>query len=562
MFIDLRTRQIPRLLQIGIDGADYNITEWLMERGYLPTLCALAEAGAWGPMRSTVPPLTPPAWTTLMTGKNPGKHGVFDFLPMTPDKPVTPLDGRRRATSLWRALSERGYRVGTFNLPMTYPPEPLSGFQVAGFMAPSFKPTVTYPEAAFGVLQKAALGFAPFPDPSGLSTEEERRFRDRIDLVPIATRHLLRNFPCDVCMVNFQVVDWAQHRALAKEMSPGDISSLDLNGLVARTYRLVDDRIGILLREWATPETHVMVVSDHGGAVVNRLVNLEKLFVDSGLLVLSSQTKGGPATVEAGRRRARLALAAWKTLKRTSPRLTDWLAPLAQSLRGRLAAYQRDAIVDWSRSQAVPWGLYGEIRLNLCGRERSGIVRPSEVPVLKARIRELILSVRDPVTHRPVYQDVVEGAQIYSGPYVEEGRDLVALPSEETYMTICGRMFRRPPPLLVDAQNEVVVVLEEPQAFHSLVGIFFMAGPDVKAGVRLPEVELVDWAPTALYLLDEPVPSDMDGEPVLVAIQEEVRNSRPLRGSAPWLMAACLEGTYTAQEQQEIERQLAALGYI
>ena len=560
----LTSGQKPCLLLIGIDGADYHITDRLMGQGYLPNLKALAERGAWGPVRSTVPPLTPPAWTTLMTGKNPGKHGVFDFLPMDGQDPGVPVGARRRATTLWRALSDLGYRVGTLNLPVTYPPEPISGFQVSGFTAPAFGPAVAYPKRAFSVLRQAAQGFAPFPDPSGHPGEGERELRDRIDLVPIATRHLLQAFPCDVYMVNFQVVDWVQHRALPEEMKPGDAGSLDLDGLVARTYRLVDDRVGVVLREWASPQTHVMVTSDHGAAVVDRLVNLERLFLEEGLLFYKSATTGKSSGLAAARLRARVALGLWNALKRNAPRLAGRLAPLARRLRAGVSAYQADVEVDWSRTQAAPWGLYGQVRLNIRGRDPEGIVPPHEAPALKARVRELILSVRDPVSGEPVYRDVSEGPAIYSGPFVPEGPDLVALPADERYLTVCGRMFGGPRLPLLDAQDQTVVALDPPRDFHSCLGIFGLAGPGVEPGKHLPESSLADFVPTALYLLGEPVPSDMDGRPVMEAMRSETPRKRRVRVCMPWPEPEAQDRrvVYTKQEEKQVQEQLEALGYL
>jgi predicted AlkP superfamily phosphohydrolase/phosphomutase len=559
--LDLPVR--PRLLVIGIDGADFRITQALMRRGALRNLAALAARGAWGPARSTIPPLTPAAWTTIMTGKNPGKHGVFDFLPMDGTPFDVPVGSRRRATTIWRALSDVGYRVGTFNLPVTYPPETLSGFQVAGFMAPSYNPAIASPARAFEVLCEAGRGYAPFAPPDRSEGLTERQLRDRIDLVPIVSRALLSAIPCDVFMANFQIVDWVQHSAIAGEMQPGEPDSLDPDGLIARTYRLVDERIGMMLRELANAETHVMVISDHGTAVVDRIVNLEKLFLDEGLLVYRSASGASASTLAAESRRARLLTMGWHYLKRMLPGVADRLRPLAARTRDRMAARTRDLAVDWSRTLAAPWGLYGQVRLSLRGREREGRVAADELPALRARVTDLLLNLRDPTSGELIFSEVRDGHELYSGPFVDDGPDLVCIPRDDRYRTVCGRTFRTPP-TLVDAQPQTVMPLDPPEGFHSASGIFGMAGPSIQPGLNLPPVDLVDFTPTALYLLDQPIPDDMDGRPRLEAVAPEVRRSRPVRQAVPWPLPEppSPDDAYTPQEQQELEDQLVALGYI
>jgi predicted AlkP superfamily phosphohydrolase/phosphomutase len=549
---------------IGVDGADYLITNWLMDRGCLPNLKALARTGAWGPMRSTLPPLTPPAWTTMMTGKNPGKHGVFDFLSMSGGGLHAPLATRRRAKTLFRALSDGGYRVGTLNLPATYPPEPLSGFQVSGFDVPAFTPALAYPHRSYDILRELTRGFAPFPGPPLHAGDDELEIRDNIDLVTLATRRLLQAFPCDVYMTNFQVVDWAQHRALPREMEAGNVASLDLDGLVAKTYRLVDERIGALVREWTSRESHVMVVSDHGGALVDCLVNMEKLFLDRGLITYKSAATGKSSGLAVARYRARVAVTAWNALKRFSPWQGRVLAPFARRMRRRISAYQADTMVDWSHTVAAPWGLYGQVRLNLKGRDPEGIVSEKDRAKVVARVREAILAVTDPVTQQRGYRDVIEADTVYSGPFQEDGPDLIALATSGRYLTVCGRTFSSGSPPLIDAQEHVAVPLATPQGFHSSVGIFGMAGPRVAAGGSLAESRLEDFAPTALHLLDEAVPSDMDGKPVVEAFTAQAREEHPVRGGYPWpTPEVALEASpLTDEEQRRTEERLRALGYL
>jgi len=68
-----------RVMILGLDGATLDLIRLWAEAGILPTFQKLMRQGAWGPLRSTMPPVTPAAWSSFMTGVNPGKHGVFGF---------------------------------------------------------------------------------------------------------------------------------------------------------------------------------------------------------------------------------------------------------------------------------------------------------------------------------------------------------------------------------------------------------------------------------------------------------------------------------------------------
>ncbi|MFC2046277.1 alkaline phosphatase family protein, partial [Chloroflexota bacterium] len=127
-----------RILLIGLDGATLDLIEPWAARGDLPHLANLMEGGAWGRLRSTTPPATFPAWTSLMTGVNPGQHGVFDFTRRVPGSYAVEFINAtyRRQPSIWQLLSEAGKRVGVMGFPATYPPETLNGFQISGFDSP------------------------------------------------------------------------------------------------------------------------------------------------------------------------------------------------------------------------------------------------------------------------------------------------------------------------------------------------------------------------------------------------------------------------------------------
>ena len=118
------------VLIIGLDGATFDLIGPWARTGELPTLATLMSQGAWGRLASTLPPFSFPAWTTFMTGVNPGQHGIFDFTQRRPGTYEVEFINAtyRRRPSVWQVLSRARRRVGVMGLPATYPPETLNGF--------------------------------------------------------------------------------------------------------------------------------------------------------------------------------------------------------------------------------------------------------------------------------------------------------------------------------------------------------------------------------------------------------------------------------------------------
>ena len=128
----------PVIAIIGLDGATWDLAGPFLEAGDMPVLAALRRSGAHGVLRSTMPPVTFPAWSSFMTGTNPGKHGIFDFTRRVAGTYEVAFVGSRdrRVPTVWKLLSDAGRRVAVIGVPTTYPPEPVNGIMVGGFDSP------------------------------------------------------------------------------------------------------------------------------------------------------------------------------------------------------------------------------------------------------------------------------------------------------------------------------------------------------------------------------------------------------------------------------------------
>ncbi|WP_173380710.1 alkaline phosphatase family protein, partial [Nitrolancea hollandica] len=130
---------MSKALCLGLDGATFSILDPLMARGVMPFLRDFIQRGVRAPLSSVMPPLTPPGWTSLMTGKRPGQHGVFDFFQKES------LEGEYfhfassqdiQSATIWSLASEHGRRVTALNFPLMFPPPDVNGSVVPGGWMP------------------------------------------------------------------------------------------------------------------------------------------------------------------------------------------------------------------------------------------------------------------------------------------------------------------------------------------------------------------------------------------------------------------------------------------
>src|SRR5207247_9124490 len=125
-------KKVPKVVVIGLDAATWTVIRPCMAEGKMPNLAKLMKAGVSGTLESILPPITPPPWTSFMTGKNPGKHGVFHFIETAPDRYAMNYakGGSRRSPTGWRILNSAGLPVRTMTFPFTYPSEALEGLHI------------------------------------------------------------------------------------------------------------------------------------------------------------------------------------------------------------------------------------------------------------------------------------------------------------------------------------------------------------------------------------------------------------------------------------------------
>src|SRR4051794_3200949 len=293
------------ILIVGLDGATFDLMLPWIHEGRLPNLARLLSDGAWSRLESTIPPITPCAWSSFITGKNPGKHGLFDFV--EPER-----DGRgfrftnasfRDGESLWACLSRHGRRSGVVNVPMTYPPEPVNGFLISGLDTPHEHSPFMHPTEIRQVLKDAGIRYRIDQQHLGNMRTTKRRRQQLLDIFEgesartAAFRHLSKLRPCDFRMIVYGATDQVQHHFWHFMDETHDKhdpeGAKEFRNAIRDTYKHIDVQLGQLLEE-CDDDTVVIIMSDHGfGPMSNVRVRLNQVLRDAGLLKFIEPTARG-----------------------------------------------------------------------------------------------------------------------------------------------------------------------------------------------------------------------------------------------------------------------------
>jgi predicted AlkP superfamily phosphohydrolase/phosphomutase len=562
-----------RVLILGIDGATFDVMDPLIAAGRLPNFARLMRSGTSAPLRSTQPCQSSVAWPALMSGKNPGKTGVFAFWVSNPGQVLRPLISYKniKTTTMWETLSDRGYRVGSVNLPVSFPPPKVNGTMVAGLLTPSQEAALTYPPRLHAELM-AQVGRIPIEmelmQYSGSARELEflnaaihaMRMRTRV------SQYLIERDPeWDVFMTTWTITDRVQH-FFWKYMDPEHPASKTERGakmrdVIPQVYEAVDREVGKMLEYVDLERDTVLLASDHGFGPKRKNVYLNRWLEQEGLFHYQSpyelrrwRLMPRPVSLGGGLRRLGLRHPITERLRRLR-------VPLMKPVS--LPPFM---LVDWSKTKAYNNFIGSEegIFVNLKGREPDGIVEPgTEYEAVRDEIIEKLHTLVDPEDGLPVVDSVVRREEIYSGPHVDAAPDLIVTMREHSYMpgvTLRTKeIFRSTSDPRIDSGEQ-----ESESGQHRDYGIFIMAGREcVGSGERFGDAEIIDVYPTLLYLLDEAIPDDVDGKVLRPAIQPGILQAREIRASAAEGPKESDGGAaYSEEEDELVKERLKSLGYF
>jgi predicted AlkP superfamily phosphohydrolase/phosphomutase len=530
-----------KLLILGLDAATLDlINPWVAE-DKLPNIAHLMSAGASGRLASILPPVTPPAWTSFMTGKNPGKHGIFEFMEMPPGTySLRYLDATsRRTKTVWRMLNDAGYTMGTMNIPFTYPPEHLDGFQISGMATPSESSPFIYPPELRCELENCLGKFRFDPRFLGFMSTNRRRRQVLDDMKNLddqwlrASLYLIEKHPADVMMFTFMSIDTVQHH-FWQYMDPThhyhDASAAqEFGDAVFRVYQRLDTAVGRII-EKVSSDTSVFVVSDHGGGPTSdRRLYLNRFLAQLGLLYYI-ETKNSP-----------LQKIAQDFLRRSydflrgslSPRQKIWFADVFPMLRKRFeTAVTSYSSIDWSRTKAFCSEVLASppgIRINRKGAMPAGIVDEGEDESLLRLIAQKLSELRDPRTGETIVKRVFRRDEIYHGPYCDEAPDLTLDWWDTSLFSTSPSLPERTGEPLVEIIERKPPTTAEWGGTHRRDGILIAHGKPFRKGIEIEGARLIDMAPTILHLMGQAAPDDMDGRVLEELFEPEFHARQPIQ---------------------------------
>lgn len=569
-------KKVPRVVIIGLDAATWTLIKPWMAEGSMPNLAKLMQAGVSGPLESVLPPITPAAWTSFMTGKNPGKHGIFNFLETENGGYAMRYSNAtsRRSPTVWKLLNDAGFSVGTMNIPFTYPPEKLNGFQISGMGTPSDdSPFIHPPELREELVRHLGEIELDLRFLGSMSTDE-RRYQVLAEMEQHDQQwsntalYLLENHPQDVMMFVFMSIDTVQHyfwQHLDKDHFIHDPKLAPKFGdAVRKVYERLDAAAGQII-DRLSEETTVFVVSDHGGGpTVDRTIFLNRYLAQLGLL--HYQEKATSGLHHFGTKLMRFG---FSLLRGTlSSRQKSWLARRLPKLHQKSEmAYSSFTSIDWTRTKAycsevlaAPPSIY----INLKGIKPQGIVDPADYDALINHIIAKLAELKDPRNGKPVINRVYRRDEILHGPFANEGADLILDWWSE------NSLFSTLPSFPEDTDEPALIIREHKPSedsewggTHRLDGILVARARALKTGADVEGARLIDFAPTILHLLGVSVPEDMDGRVLTNAFRIEFLAEHPVQaGAASGTSDGDRSSGYTDEESAKVEERLQALGYL
>ncbi len=515
----------------------------------MPTVARLAGGGCFGPLRSTVPAVTPTAWSSFLTGLNPGGHGIFNFS-ANPNRGTHRMESAagRGGAPFWRALGAAGLRSAFVTVPFTYPAEPMEGIVVTGYGGP--EPPEIVPETARSRILAAHPDLLTARHPMAERWWEDferytRSLVDHVGQVADVCRLTLELEPdLSLLCVDFMSSDHAGHLGYDRldPQHPAHDPARAGDELV-QVYEAVDRACGELVdaaRARWDDEPTVVVLSDHGMKPIYWTFHANRWLEENGHLRYRGRSLQ-PL------RNGRLAYAAKvdQRLARTRRRYARLLdrAPLLPRPRADRAF----ADIDFGSTRAYAFATGGQIYLG----EASGAVHD---PRYADRLADELAEVRHPETGEPAL-DVKRKEELFHGPFLQKAPELVILPRDER---IHVDSTRRPWTTAFERHERLDPEISYGYSgHHGLTGILAAAGPGIAFGAAPEGAEITQLGPTLCRLLGIEL-EGVDAAPIeeiLVEAGEGRRLASAARAPGPD------EPAYSAEEEAVILERLRDLGY-
>jgi predicted AlkP superfamily phosphohydrolase/phosphomutase len=454
-----------RLLVMGLDSAPPELV-FDKFRNELPNVRGLMEHGVYARMRSSDPPITIPAWMVMATSRNPGSLGLYGFRHR---KGFSYMDGwianslSVRAEKIWDILARAGMRVCVVGVPPSYPPTPVNGELISCFITPDANREYTHPPELKREIE-ALVGPYPF-DVEFRTDQRDQLLKDLHAMTETHFRvieHLMTTRPWDFFIFVDIGLDRMHHafwKYFDKEHPKHEPGNQYENAMLDY-YKRLDEYVGRLLKR-IDDDTVVVVVSDHGVKGMRGAFCVNEWLIREGYLVLKER----PTSVV--------------ELEKTA--------------------------VDWSRTKAWAWGgYYARVFFNVKGREPQGIIEPADFEDERDKLARLLEQITDP-----------SGRRMETRAYKPEALYPVSIGDRPDLMVYFDDLYWRSAGTL--GHSDIYLSENDTgpdDAVHSQHGTFILHDRQLKQRGQIPDIDILDIAPTLLERMRLPIPSSMEGKPI------------------------------------------------
>ncbi len=526
-----------KVLMIGLDGATFSLLDPLIKQGDMPFLGGVIEKAVRANLMSTRHPLTPQAWTSMITGRSPTAHGIYDFL-----RPVFLAGGGvflnindfrdNHCETIWSIANRHKQRATSLNFYGMAPAPAIDGYVISGFIPWRHLKQATYPKQLYDEVRALPnfnyrlLGMDIAEEKKCVQGLHQGEHEPWIELQNTRDRawaeltcHLMKKDRTELTAVVLDGPDKLQHLfwrfvdPALKEKEPSDWHKR-IHELSVDFYRGLDRNLKMMF-DAAGPDTDILITSDHGFGPTTEIFYVNEWLARKGYLHWSNNAQDDSiGQLTADKIKDHLSMIDWKKTLAFSP------TPSSNAIFVR-------------RDTGTGFGVKEDDYLSF---------------VLK--LQSELLAVRDPAN--PDGQPIVVGAdlnKLRGSNFVEPCPDITLRLRDGGLVSILK-------------SNEILTQRPSADGTHRPEGIFIGHGPRFRQGVRLNSLDILDISPLILTLLGIPVPSDMEGR---VPTEALVGEHTMRRGEATFVPANADDSDRAEASEEEREalmNQLKILGYM
>ena len=495
----------PKIIIIGLDGGTLDLMKPWMDHGKLPTFKKIQKEGIYGNLRSTTPYYSAPAWVSIVTGVNPGKHGIYDFFRTDTFSKKIINSQYRKKPAIWNILTDAGKKSIVVNVPGSYPPEKINGVMITGLLTPSPDSNFTYPQSIKDELVEEKLGKYELEQvavddlPKTLTARYKpeklaKQINNMTDSHARVTMNLMEKHEWDFTMVVFRGTDDAQHLLW------------DNKGLILSCYQKADYYISKMMDLY--PDAVFIVVSDHGFGKPQKYLYVNNLLYNHGYLRTTSNPSYNLNNI-------------MLTFFNKMSRFIFHFVPLRSLVRSSIGkkvilSSGPASNIDLSQTKAMYHSVCSRgIRISLKDKYEKGIVDKKDYESLRNELITLLKNLKDPETGKNIVKNIYRWEEIYGKNAVNDPLDII-FDLNENYG---AQELLKPPDNLKQAlhsNKKSLPFLSKPGFYdwmgdHLPNGIIFMYGRNIKSNQQI-NASVIDIVPTVLAALNNPIPNYIDGK--------------------------------------------------